>query len=97
MAGPDHASASRAQLRAGLDCPLDVIVRNIAEDTAYQHEVGRHETVVVVGQRGIAGYDFDLMQSPCCDLLLGEKGVSLIEFHEPGPDIATPRMIGQDL
>ena len=63
MTGPDHSPASPAQLGADADSPFNVLIGDVAEHPADQHQVGRDHPGVLVGQRRVGGHHLDPRQA----------------------------------
>ncbi len=94
-AGPHHRAAGRAQLGAVADRAPHVVIGHVAEHPADQHQVGRHHSGVVVGQRRVAGYHLHLRQPRGLGCVARRGGVARIEFDQAGRHVVATGMAGQ--
>jgi hypothetical protein len=94
-AGPDHGAAVRAQLGAEADRAPDVVLGQVAEHPADQHQVGRHHPGVLVGQHRVAGHHLDPRQARGLGGVPRRGRAARVELDQAGRHVGAARMAGQ--
>jgi hypothetical protein len=85
----------RAQLGAEADHAPHVVVGQVAEDPAHQHQVGRDQAGVLVGQRGIGGHHLDPRQARGLGGLARHGRAARVELDQAGHHVGAAGMAGQ--
>ncbi len=94
--GPHHRAAVRAQLGAVPDHAPHVVVGQIAEHPADQHQVRGHHPGIVIGQRRVAGHHLDPGQAGGLGRAARRFGIARIEFDQAGRYVVAAGMARQD-
>ena len=95
LPGPDDGAAGLAQLAARADGPLDVLVSDIAEHPADQHQIRRRQAAVVISDRGITSHDLHPIQSGGTGPRLRDRRNPRVQLHQACPDVIPPGMISE--
>jgi hypothetical protein len=86
----------RAQLGAEADHAPHVVVGQVAEHPAGQHQIGRDHPGVLVGQRRVRGHHLDPRQARGLGGFPGRGRVARIDFDQAGRHVVAAGVAGQD-
>jgi hypothetical protein len=86
----------RAQLRAEADRAPHVVVIQVAEHPADQHQVGRDQGAVLVGQRRVGGHHLDPRQARGLGGVPGRVRDARVELDQAGRHVVAAGVAGQD-
>jgi hypothetical protein len=85
----------RAQLGAEADRAPHVVVGQVAEHPADQHQVGRDQAGVLVGQRRVGGHHLDPRQPRGLGGVPGRVRVARVDLDQAGRHVVAAGMSGQ--
>ncbi len=94
-ARPDDRRAGSTELGQVVDRAAYVVVGDVAENTAHEHDLCGHGVLVHIGPACIAAHDFDALEIEALRLsprALNQRG---LELNEARANIAVPRMLSE--
>ena len=90
------SASARAEPGKQAHGPFDVLVGDVPEHAARQHQVGRDGTEVGIRLRRVRGHDVDPMEVGVAGKGTCKSRIPGVELDQSGTNSLAPRMVGQD-